>query len=133
MREITSHKINGLNEELTLQVLDQPGAGGACHHYHVVAPFLNPVERYPADNSERAKAGCDIRFQNGPISEVGPNGITHEILLAILIDRLEGFQAGAHRCRENAIALTKLQEAMMWLQSRTRERMARGVEGTNQK
>jgi hypothetical protein len=34
-------------------------------------------------------------------------------------------------CRENAIALTKIQEAMMWLQKRTRDRVARGVEGRN--
>lgn len=76
---------------------------------------------------------CDINFQNGPIKESGVNGISNESLLAIVEDRLLGFQSGQFACRENAIALTKLQEAMMWLQKRTRDRVARGVEGTNQK
>ena len=76
---------------------------------------------------------CNIKFQNGPILEFGVNGISNESLLAIVEDRLAGFQSGEFACRENAIALIKLQEAMMWLQKRTRDRMARGVEGTNQK
>jgi hypothetical protein len=71
-----------------------------------------------------------LSFQNGPIAEVGTNGVTHEALLAILVDRLQGFQNGPYKCRENAIALTHLEDAQMWLQKRTRDRMARGVEGT---
>jgi len=51
------------------------------------------------------------------------NGISNEALLAIVEDRLKGFQSGQYACRENALALTKLQEAMMWLHSRTRERI----------
>jgi len=74
-----------------------------------------------------------IRFQNGPIQESGVNGVSNEALLAIVEDRLLGFQSGQYACRENAIAVTKIQEAMMWLQKRTRDRVARGVEGTNQK
>ncbi len=74
-----------------------------------------------------------ISFQNGPIKEVGVNGVTHEALLAILIDRLRSFQAGPYSNRANAIALTKMEEALMWLQQRTRERIKRGVEGTHAK
>jgi hypothetical protein len=76
------------------------------------------------------KACCDVRFQDGPIQETGVNGISNEALLAIVEDRLAGFQSGQYACRENAIALTKIQEAMMWLHKRTRDRAARGVEGT---
>jgi hypothetical protein len=75
--------------------------------------------------------GLEIQFQEGNPAEVGTNGVTHEALLAILIDRLKGFQGGKYACRENAIALTKLQEALMWLKSRTEARVARGVEGTH--
>lgn len=67
------------------------------------------------------------------IAEAGVNGISNEALLAIVEDRLLGFQSGEYACRENAVALTKIQEAMMWLQKRTRDRAARGVEGTSQK
>jgi hypothetical protein len=46
---------------------------------------------------------------------------------------MRGFQSGQFACRDNAVALTKLEEAMMWLQKRTRDRMSRGVEGVNVK
>lgn len=117
MRELTSHKVNGLNESIYIEVLDAPGAGGACHQYRMTCG--NPA------------FVTDIAFQNGPIAEAGVNGISQEALLAIVEDRLLCFQAGPYACRENAIALTKIQEAMMWLQKRTRDRMARGVEGTS--
>ena len=116
MRTIEHHKVNPANDQLTLTVLDGPGAGGACHRYSVTLP----------NGSTQS-----VEFQNGPIAEVGVNGTTHEVLLAILVDRLRAFQAGPYACRENAIALTKIEEAQHWLQSRTRSRMARGVEGTH--
>lgn len=124
IRELTSHKVNGLNEALTIEVLDEPGPGNACHTYRITAK--NGVE------VSRAVC-CDIEFQNGPIQEVGVSGVSNEALLAVVEDRLLGFQSGPYACRENAIATTKVQEAMMWLQKRTRDRMARGVEGTMQK
>jgi len=138
-REVTSHKVNGLNEALKIQVLDEPGQGNACHRYHITtveAP--SPIGGGMSPESlEKAmsmlQAVTEIRFQNGPIQEVGVNGISNEALLAIVEDRLLGFQSGQYACRENAVALTKLQECMMWLMKRTRDRMARGVEGTHQK
>lgn len=139
MREITSHKVNGLNEALTIMVTDEPGAGGANHEYAITFrdEKLGGMERSPI--SERHGRNCIISFQNGPIGETGVNGIsqaarqvlTEEALLAIVADRLQSFQAGPYACRENAIALTKVQEAMHWLHHRTRERMQRGVEGTS--
>jgi hypothetical protein len=49
----------------------------------------------------------------------------------ICIDRLRSFQSGDFKCRENALALTKLEEALHWLNHRTRDRQSRGVEGIN--
>ncbi len=122
-RKLTSHKVNECNESLTIEVHDEPGQGNACHEYGV---YLNGTSDDPT-------LLCAIGFQNGPIKEVGTNGITQEALLAIVEDRLQGFQSGPYACRENAVALTKIQEAMMWLQKRTRDRLARGVEGTHEK
>jgi hypothetical protein len=34
-------------------------------------------------------------------------------------------------CRENSMTITKLDEALMWQQKRTQDRIERGVEGTN--
>lgn len=72
-----------------------------------------------------------VNFQKGPIGETGVNGCQNEDLLAIVIDRLEYFQNGLYACRENALALTKIQEALHWLEARTADREERGVEGTN--
>jgi hypothetical protein len=138
-RELTSHKVNGLNEALKIQVLDEPGQGNACHRYHITTVETPPPVGggMSSESLQQAmsmsKVVTDIHFQNGPILEAGINGITQEALLAIVEDRLIGFQSGEYACRENAIALTKVQEAMLWLQKRTMERMRRGVEGTHQK
>jgi len=127
-RILTSHIVNPANDKLRIAVEDGPGQGGACHRYKVTGfdALTNPGHRPPEGQFEKV-----ILFQNGPIGEVDVNGLTHEALLAILEDRLISFQAGPYACRENAIALTKIQEAQMWLHKRTRDRMARGVEGTH--
>jgi hypothetical protein len=122
MREITSHQVNGLNERIVVVATDEPGSGGACHKYEI---------RLAAGNGE--SLCTEISFQNGPIKEAGYNGLSNESLLAIIVDRMKGFQSGQFANRENALALNYLENAMHWLQHRTRERTARGVEGTLQK
>lgn len=120
MREIIDHVVNLANDRIKIAVSDEPGAGGANHRYEISGFDLagNP-------------AAVDIIFQNGPIPEAGVNGITQEVLLAIVADRLRSFQAGPFACRENALALTKIEEAMHWLHHRTLDRMRRDVEGTH--
>lgn len=118
MRALNSHIVNPCNDKIVIEVMDEPGAGGANHAYALSV----------ADTDH---ALCTLNFQNGPIAEVGTNGVTHEALLAVVEDRLLSFQKGPYACRENAVALTKIQEATMWLQRRTMERMRRGVEGTH--
>lgn len=132
-RELTSHKISGLNESIQIQVLDEPGIGGACHRYRICVPMLDPVEHHVAENSRRARTYCDINFQQGSIAEAGINGISNEALLAVVEDRLAGFQSGPYACKENDLALHHVQVAMTILRNRTKERLARGVEGTSQK
>lgn len=122
MRELTDHKLNGLNDALGILVCDDPGSGGANHEYRITDTS--------AGEAVPSKLLASLSFQNGPIQEAGVNGISNEALLAVVIDRMRGFQSGQFACRDNACALTKLEEALMWLQKRTRERVARGVEGT---
>lgn len=97
----------------------------APHHFTVYERHqqLNPTEA--------PSLLASINFQKGPIKEAGVNGIHNEDLLAMVIARLEGFQNSEYKCRENAVALTKLEEALMWLRKRTIGRQARGVEGTH--
>lgn len=72
-----------------------------------------------------------VNFQKGPIKEAGVNGVMNEDLIAMVIDRLQSFQESDYKCRENAVAITKLEEALMWLRKRTQDREDRGVEGTH--
>lgn len=74
-----------------------------------------------------------IHFQEGPIKENGVNGVCNEDLIAMVICRLEHFQESEYACRENALAITKLEEALLWLRKRTMGREKRGVEGTHVK
>jgi hypothetical protein len=72
-----------------------------------------------------------VHFQEGPIKEVGVNGVTNEDLIAMVISRLEHFNQSEFKSRDNAMAITKLEEAMLWLRKRTIGRESRGVEGTH--
>lgn len=79
--------------------------------------------------------GIDIHWQDGPLRVGGerrePNGAFVEDVIAAALGRLEHYQASRFRCRENALAITKLEEALHWLNHRTRDRERRGVEGTH--
>lgn len=130
-REITEHHTDLCNSGLTLTVCDPPGAGGASHLYLVegVEAFENPaVDALPHGPGPGAAV---ILFQNGPITEAGANGLTHEVLLAIVIDRLRSFQKGPYACAENALALLHAQASLRALAARSEGRTARGVEGTS--
>lgn len=105
-----------------IMVHDEIGEGGAYHHYEIV----------PAGETDRTAPYCLIGFQKGPVAESGKNGIFMEDLLEICRHRLQCFQDGNFACRENALALTKIEEALHWLNHRTTDRQKRKVEGTSQ-
>lgn len=117
------HDGHGLNESITIEA-DPVGPGNASHRYtlYVGAP--------DSDNQLVGK----IQFQEGPRNVAGSKaGVTEAALLAVLIDRLQGFQAGPYACRENAIQLTKLEEVLHWTKARADARAKRGVLGTYNK
>lgn len=118
MRTIHKHEVTQADKNITIRVVDEPGAGGANYLYYIDVPGYNPIP---------------IPFQNGPVEYNIPNGITQEVLLAIVIDRLKCFQAGPFACRENAIALTNIEQALLWLKFRTWDRIERSVEGKSEK
>jgi hypothetical protein len=85
---------------------------------------------YPVEVCE-ANNAITFQIQNGPIKEKGVNGCQVDTMIEAAKVIIEGLNA-KFPCRENACAITKLDEALMWLRERTRKREARGVEGTNQ-
>jgi len=129
VRFITDHAIDPDTEKLSITASDAPGAGGASHLYEI-AGFDNIMDDASNPRKERSGIYLSISFQNGPIPEVGINGITNEALLAIVADRLRGFQSGPYACHENFTALYHVEAALNWLKYRTRDRISRGVEGT---
>jgi hypothetical protein len=102
------------------------------------------VEEHRVDDQGRPAGGCtlaigiNIQWQNGPLVDettghrLSQSGAFVEDVVRAAIGRIAFYQSGEFACRENALALTKLQEALHWLNHRTADREARGVEGTHQ-
>lgn len=103
---------------------------------------ITPGHRYSLDQFENPSTSIPqtlqfIEKQPNPLGAEGAletvnNGTTNEEVLAVLINRMNYLQA-KFPCRENAIVITKLDECAMWLEKRTRDRAARGVEGKHLK
>lgn len=94
-------------------------------------------EDKPAGGYFRA-IGINIYWQSGPLREQGsdepaaPNGAFVETVIEAARQRLEFYQGTKFACRENALAITKLEEALHWLNARTQRRIEQGVEGTHE-
>ena len=76
------------------------------------------------------ESSVKFTIQSGPIKEFGENGCQIDDVIKWAKEKIEGFQK-AFPCRENAIVVTKLDEALLWLMKRKLDREARQVEGTN--
>ena len=86
-------------------------------------------EEYHIDISDEANA-ITFYIQNGPIKENGVNGCQVDTVIETAKLIVENLNKN-FPCRENALAITKLDEALMWLRERKRDRETRGVEGYN--
>ena len=97
---------------------------------------LTEGHRYDLENFENKQStGQILQFiEKVPVAEGSTelrtvnDGTTNEEILTVLLDRLNFLQA-KFPCRENALAITRCEEAKMWLAARTANRIARGVEG----
>lgn len=114
----TIQKNNNLNSVYSVGDI---GQGGAYHDY-----VIKSID-------DEVYIG-NIYFQKGPRNEPDSrNGALDCDLLEIVRDRLKCFQNGEYATRENAIALTKIEEALLWLNKRVEDRASRGVLGTMNK
>lgn len=115
----TIQKREKLND---VYVQDDKGNGGANHLYEIVS------------NEETRTSFGLIQFQNGARKlEDSTPGVLDTDLLEIVRHRLQCFQAGPFSSRENAVALTHIEEALMWMNRRVEDRIERNVLGTNNK
>ena len=82
--------------------------------------------------------GLGIDWQNGPLGRPPKpaTGAFVEDVIEAARQRLEFYQTasdGRFKCRENALAITKLEESLHWLHARREERELRGVQGLHEK
>lgn len=117
MKLSTIQKRENLN---TVFVTDEKGNGGAHHNY--VIDLQDGNKQVPID------------FQNGARKLPDSiHGVLDTDLLEIVRHRLQCFQQGEFATRENAIALTHIEEALLWMNKRVEDRIERNVLGTNNK
>jgi len=114
-------KLNTIQKRENLNAVfatDHKGKGGAHYRYEI----------------ETGDVKTRLLFQNGPRKEVGSiSGVLDVDLLEICRHRLQCFQDGPYASRENAVALTKIEEALMWLNRRVEDRIERNVLGKDAK
>ena len=101
-------------------VVDEKGNGGAHHNYVI--------------DLQNGNKEITINFQNGARKlDDSIHGVLDTDLLEIVRHRISCFQRGEFATRENAIALTHIEEALMWMNRRVEDRIERNVLGTNAK
>lgn len=110
---------NNLND---VYVDDVAGPGNGRHRYSI------------STANEPSEILLNVQFQEGARNEAGSKpGVLDADLLEIVRNRLQHFQKGEYATRENACALTHIEEALMWMAKRSDDRAERGVLGTMNK
>lgn len=105
------------------------------------ALFKYNVELYPEiptgyiqlENIEEGSVDSPmVKFtiQSSPIKSVGVNGVQALDIIKYAKCLFESLNED-FPCRENALTITKLEEAIHWQEARTRDRQRRDVEGFN--
>lgn len=113
MREVKAHHAPGIPATVRVFAEGDPTPAGNHNSYRLTMGLPG----------QETGASVVLKFQDRPTDQ-GVTGLTMEALLAAVIDRLYGFQGGKESCRENAIAITHLETALLWLNKRTQDRHA---------
>ena len=121
-RLLTIQKRENLNQ---IHLCDAKGNGGAHHVYDI-------YKRCDDDLVPASEHILRIQFQNGARKLPDSiHGVLDTDLIEIVRHRLQCFQQGEFATRENAIALTHIEEALLWMNKRVEDRIERNVLGTN--
>lgn len=92
-----------------------------------------PLGFIQIENTEDIKGVAPIvkfTIQSDPIGEVGINGVQATDMLEYVKCLFQSLN-DAFPCRENALTITKIEEAIHWQEARTKDRLKRQVEGQN--
>lgn len=102
------------------------------HVVKALSKMTNP-SFIEVENTEDVKGIAPIvkfTIQSDPIGEVGVNGCQALDMLEYTKCLFESLNE-AFPCRENALTITKIEEAIHWQHARTLDRERRKVEGQN--
>jgi hypothetical protein len=104
--------------------------------YNALEELHNELNRgTPGDEVSLNIGGKEVlrvKFQTGGTATTEKSGVFIEDLLIVAYAKLNEYNKYLPS-RENSLALTKIEEAIMWLANRKAEREARGVYGTEEK
>jgi len=90
----------------------------------------NYIDIANADDVAGIPPVVTFTVQSDPVSIVGVNGLQAVDMLEYVKCLFQSLNE-AYPCRENALTITKIEEAIHWQHARTRDRVLRGVEGEN--
>lgn len=103
----------------------------------VEAGYHYQVPSYIVDNNGLHDFGdvhiCFCRGDKSDESKPRQSGVFVESLIETCRQRLTAVNVGDLASKETTEAITKLEEAIMWLEKRSNDRKIRGVEGTYKK
>lgn len=117
-----------LDAALSIHAIGEPGA--RQDEYHIFSHRTDSLTHEVVDEKihYHVKPLAVLKFQTGPLREIGVDGITDVSLLAVMIHRLENLQVTEeYACEDNLEAKEHLVEAMKILQRRSRPRLERGL------
>lgn len=109
---------------------------GTPQEYNGISQLaLEKLRGVPADDFTQKiddQEVLHVKFQTGGTADNPRNGVFIEDLLILAYLKLSSYQ-DKFPCRENALALTKIEESLQWLTARKADREARGVYGKDEK
>lgn len=101
---------------------------------------LKDFQQYVGENEGLVADISEVSIEGDPIITVKwqgksgseKNGAFIEEVLAVAYNQLKALN-GVFPCRENSIALTSIEQAILWLAQRKAGRQYRGVDGKDEK
>lgn len=130
LEDVTEHHVEGALNNLPIKAV-RPTDGQAdnpnSYNYYDIHGFVTA-----GFGGRPPREGQAVAFQDGPIHEVGPTGVTIEALLAISLHRLRKLNDGEFECEENTAAIAHMESALESLKIRTARRLEDGSYNSNQ-
>jgi len=132
IRKIYKYIIIELNMVIkSLENIENIGEYKLCQLKEIIdkGEYIDKIETNYILHSHKSNT-LIFKIQDGPVKENGINGCQVDEIIKTAKIMIEGLNFNFD-CIENKMAINKLDEAIIWLEKRKRNRIKRGVEGYN--